>query len=221
MKGIIVCEESQAVTSEFNEAGHDFYSCDLQNCGGKYPNKHIKADAIEALTGRFHKGLHHVTENYGWQFAGAHTPCDFSANSGVRWLTSKKPLNGYVWSSALDIYVNPERWAAMEKMAKFFKQIYGIIKEIGKGYMEQPIIHKYAQNIIGVKPTQIIQPWQFGHGEVKPTLLWLINLPKLKPTNIVTGREQKIWKMPPSSDRKKLRSKTYPGIAKAMADQWG
>lgn len=71
------------------------------------------------------------------------------------------------------------------------------------------------------KPDQIIQPWQFGHGETKATCLWLNNLPKLVPTNIVEGREQRVHKMPPSKDRAKLRSKTYPGIAKAMAGQWG
>jgi len=210
MKGIIVCEESQAATSAFNDAGHDFHSCDLQDCGGNQPEKHIKGDAIEALT-----------ENYGWQFVGAHPPCDFFANSGVRWLTSKKPRDGYIFSNALNIYVNPERWDAMEQMAKFFEQIYGIIEEIGKGYIEQPIIHKYAQAMIGVKPTQIVQPWMFGHGEVKPTCLWLIGLPKLKPTNMVSRRAQKIWKMPPSPDRKKIQSKTYSGIAQAMAEQWG
>ncbi len=71
------------------------------------------------------------------------------------------------------------------------------------------------------KPTQIIQPWQFGHGETKSTCLWLENLPKLIPTNIVEGREGKCWKMPPSPDRAKLRSVTYQGIADAMAEQWG
>lgn len=70
------------------------------------------------------------------------------------------------------------------------------------------------------KPDQIIQPWQFGHGETKATCLWLKNLPLLVPTDIVEGREQKVWKMPPSEDRAKLRSKTYKGIAEAMADQW-
>ena len=70
------------------------------------------------------------------------------------------------------------------------------------------------------KPDQIIQPWQFGHGETKATCLWLKNLPILKPTNIVDGRDQRIWKMPPSPDRAKLRSKTFTGIAKAMAVQW-
>jgi len=83
------------------------------------------------------------------------------------------------------------------------------------------------ENPIGImssryrKPDQIIQPWQFGHGETKATCLWLSGLPKLVPTNIVDGREQRIWKMPPTADRGKLRSKTFPGIAKAMAGQWG
>lgn len=71
------------------------------------------------------------------------------------------------------------------------------------------------------KPDQIIQPWQFGHGETKKTCLWLKGLPLLKPTEIVSGREQRIWRMPPSKDRAKMRSRTYPGVAKAMAEQWG
>lgn len=70
------------------------------------------------------------------------------------------------------------------------------------------------------KPDQIIQPWQYGHGETKATCLWLKGLPKLKPTEIVEGREPRVWKMPPSKDRAKMRSKTYTGIAKAMAEQW-
>jgi len=83
------------------------------------------------------------------------------------------------------------------------------------------------ENPIGImsrlyrKPDQIIQPWQFGHGETKATCLWLKGLPKLQPTEIVEGREQRIWKMPPSKDRAKMRSKTYDGIARAMAQQWG
>ena len=71
------------------------------------------------------------------------------------------------------------------------------------------------------KPDQIVQPWMFGHGETKKTCLWLKGLPPLTPTNIVAGREQRVWKMPPSPDRAKLRSKTFPGIAQAMAEQWG
>lgn len=83
------------------------------------------------------------------------------------------------------------------------------------------------ENPIGImsttwrKPDQIIQPWQFGHGETKKTCLWLKGLPKLTPTNVVNGREQRVWKMAPSKDRAKNRSKTFPGIAKAMAEQWG
>ena len=70
------------------------------------------------------------------------------------------------------------------------------------------------------KPDQIIQPWQFGHGETKKTCLWLKGLPPLEPTEIVSGREQRVWRMPPGPDRAKLRSKTFPGVAKAMAEQW-
>jgi len=90
-----------------------------------------------------------------------------------------------------------------------------------------PIPRKAIENPVCImsskwrKPDQIIQPWQFGHGETKATCLWLEGLPKLKPTNIVEGREQRIHKMPPSPDRWKLRSLTYPGIAAAFADQWG
>ena len=84
-----------------------------------------------------------------------------------------------------------------------------------------------VENPIGImssvyrKPDQIIQPWMFGHGETKATCLWLKGLPPLEPTDIVDGREQRVWKMAPGPDRAKLRSKTYPGIARAMAEQWG
>ena len=80
-------------------------------------------------------------------------------------------------------------------------------------------MHKYARERCG-RQSQVIQPWMFGHGETKATCLWIKDLPLLKPTNIVEGREQRIWKMGPSKDRWKERSKTYEGIAKAMADQW-
>ena len=93
--------------------------------------------------------------------------------------------------------------------------------------LDAPIKHIALENPVSVisskirKPNQIIQPWQFGHGETKKTCLWLKNLPPLQPTNIVEGREQRIWKLPPSKDRWKLRSITYQGIADAMAEQWG
>jgi hypothetical protein len=128
-------------------------------------------------------------------------PCTYMTNSGVRWL-----------------HTDPKRWILLFEAADLFVKLWNApIAEIG---MENPIMHKYAKRLIGVEPSQIIQPWQFGHGETKATCLWLKNLPLLRPTNIVSGREQRIWKMPPGEERSKLRSKTFEGIAEAMADQW-
>ena len=107
----------------------------------------------------------------------------------------------------------------MREGAEFFKMLLQApIEHIA---VENPIMHKYAREIIGVKYSQIIQPWQFGHGETKATCLWLKNLPLLQPTNIVEGREQRLHKLPPSPDRWRERSKTFAGIAQAMAQQWG
>ncbi len=114
---------------------------------------------------------------------------------------------------------DPARWKQMEEGAKFFRQLqdYPHIKRVAG---ENPIPHRYARAIMG-NYSQKIQPWQFGHGETKATCLWLRNLPKLQPTDVVAGREQRIWKLPPSADRAKLRSETFSGIANACADQWG
>lgn len=137
----------------------------------------------------------------GWDMLIAHPPCTYLANSGVRWLKG-----------------NPERWELMNRGSDFFKMLWGFSWIIPKIAIENPIPHRHA----GLpKYSQIIHPWQFGHGEQKSTCLWLYGLPELKPTEIVEGREQRIWKMAPSPDRAKLRSKTYPGIARAMAEQWG
>jgi len=137
----------------------------------------------------------------GWDLFIAHPECTRLANSGVRWLHERN------------------LWAEMEVAAKFFKTL--LDSDIPKKALENPIPHKYAVDIIGRKYDQIIQPWQFGHGETKATCLWLENLPMLQPTNIVEGREQRMWKLPPSADRAKIRSRTYSGIADAMAEQWG
>jgi len=139
--------------------------------------------------------------NDGWDLMIAHPPCTRLCNSGVMWL-EKRNL-----------------WNDMKKGALFFKKL--LEADIPLKCIENPIPHKYALKIIGRKYNQIIQPWMFGHGETKATCLWLVNLPELKPTNIVSGREQRIHKLPPSKDRAMLRSKTYPGIAEAMAKQWG
>ena len=136
--------------------------------------------------------------NDGWDLMIAHPPCTHLAVSGARHFAAKKASG--LQDEALD-FVRMLLNANIPKIA-----------------LENPI------SIISSrirKPDQIIQPWQFGHGETKATCLWLKNLPKLLPTNIVEGRSDRIHKMPPSPDRWKLRSTTYQGIANAMADQWG
>ena len=133
----------------------------------------------------------------GWDLMIAHPPCTHLAVSGARHFAAKQASG--VQQKALD----------------FVKRL-----------MDAPIDRIALENPISIissrirKPDQIIQPWMFGHGETKATCLWLKNLPKLTPTNIVEGREQRIHKMPPSADRWKKRSETYQGIATAMAAQW-
>jgi hypothetical protein len=139
--------------------------------------------------------------NNGWDMMIAHPECTYLTNSGVRWLFS-----------------DPTRWEKLDKAAEFFKKMLNA--NIPKIAVENPIQHKYARERIGVEYTQIIQPWMFGHGETKATCLWLKNLPKLQPTNIVEGREGRIHKLAPSPDRWKERSRTFQGIANAMADQF-
>ena len=134
----------------------------------------------------------------GWDLMIAHPPCTHLAVSGARHFAAKKASG--VQDEALD-FVRTLLDAPIPRIA-----------------LENPV------SIISSrirKPDQIIQPWQFGHGETKATCLWLKGLPKLYPTNIVVGREPRIHKMPPSADRWKERSRTFPGIARAMADQWG
>jgi hypothetical protein len=136
-----------------------------------------------------------------WDLMIAHPPCTYISFAGMRWNVNNK-----------------ERQAKTAEAIQFFKQLYDFPK-IDKIAIENPVgvIPRHT----GIKWDQMIHPWQFGHGEQKKTCLWLRNLPPLKPTKIVEGREQKMFKMAPSPDRAKLRSKTYPGIARAMAEQWG
>ena len=132
-----------------------------------------------------------------WDLIILHPPCTYTAICGNRWY----------WNNSLRII-------GIELCMDAWNESCEICDHVA---LEQP--KTIMQRYIGEK-SQVIQPWQFGHGETKETWLWLYNLPKLKPTNIVEGREHKIWKMPPSANRQKLRSKTYPGIAAAMAIQW-
>ncbi len=136
----------------------------------------------------------------GWDLMIAHPPCTRLANSGVMWL-EKRNL-----------------WEDLEYAINFFNLL--LDADIEKIAIENPIQHKYARAGIR-KYNQIIQPYQFGHGEQKATCLWLKNLPKLAPTNVVSGRYQYSHNLPPSPDRWKLRSMTYQGVADAMAEQWG
>lgn len=163
----------------------------------------VSCDLLETLTpGNHIKGDVLEVINDSWDLMIAHPPCTYLCNSGVSWF-----------------YKRPNRWRELWKGAYFFKALLNA--PIPKIAIENPIMHKYAVNIIGRRQDQVIQPWMFGHGEKKATCLWLKNLPPLEPTNIVKGRVQRLHRLPPSKDRWKLRSLTYLGIARAMAEQWG
>lgn len=132
-----------------------------------------------------------------WDMILAFPPCTHLAASGARWFATKRADGRQ--QAAIDFFM---RFANADCPKIAIENPVGIMSTVWK------------------KPDQIIQPWQFGHGETKRTCLWLKGLPPLVPTNIVDGREQRIWKMPPSEDRAKNRAKTFPGIARAMAEQW-
>ena len=191
MKVLIACEYSAIVRESFNQKGHDAWSCEILD--SELEGNHIKGDVLKIL-------------DMGWDMCIAFTPCTYSCNSGIRWMYDK------------DGVINKERYMNLLYYAGMLKAI--LESNIKKVCCENPIPHKYAIDIIGRKYDQIIQPWQYGHGEQKSTCLWLKNLPKLNPTNIVSGRNQSMWKMSPGPERSKERSRTFFGIAKAMADQW-
>lgn len=134
-----------------------------------------------------------------WDMVLAFPPCTDLCSSGARWFKEKQILG------------------IQQKSIEFFLQ-FTKLEHIPRVVIENPI---GIMSTLYRKPDQIIQPWQFGHGETKATCLWLKGLPNLKPTNLVKGREARIHRLPPSKDRAKLRSKTYTGIALAMAEQWG
>lgn len=215
MRVLIACEESQAVCIEFRKRGHEAYSCDILPCSGGHPEWHIQGDIRDVLRKSFTQEVSDVYFS-PYDLIIAHPPCTRLANSGVRWLNERN-----LWN---------ELCCAIE----FFKifQTYNWLTGIPTA-IENPIPHKYARDgfelkgdnetlfIDGIgKYSQLIQPYHFGHNESKSTCLWLYGLPELKPTNIVEPEKQSCWRMPPSGERAKLRSKTYPGIARAMAEQW-
>lgn len=137
----------------------------------------------------------------GYDLLIAHPPCTRLTNSGVRWLNERN------------------LWAELDEAAAFFRRILAL--PVSHVAVENPIPHRYALERIGQKYTQIIQPWMFGHGETKATCLWLKNLPRLIPTDIVDGRVARVHLASPGPNRWKERSRTPSGIADAMAAQWG
>jgi hypothetical protein len=146
----------------------------------------------------------------GWDLMVAHPPCTYLCNSGV-----------------CHLHKSTERWLNLFEGAELFKTL--LMSKIKKIAIENPIMHKYAKQLIGQRQTQVIQPWMFGHTEQKATCLWLKGLEKLKPTNdvkkemmkLTNKQRQRMHFLPPSKDRWKIRSTTYKGIAEAMAEQWG
>ncbi len=205
MKILIACEESQEVCKAFRERGHEAYSCDLQECSGGHPEWHIQDDIRNVLR-------HDFTE-CEWDMVIAFPPCTDLAVSGSRWFKGKRESG------------------EQERSIMFF-EFFTMLKT-PKVVIENPV---GIMSSVYRKPDQIIQPWHFGHRETKATCLWLKGVELLWPTNIVgpppkgTTREEKMaiakeWnkvhRCPPGIDRAKLRSKTYPGIAKAFAEQWG
>jgi len=192
MNVLIACEFSGTVREAFRKRGHHAVSCDLLPTD--IPGPHYEGDIFDIImdTDTRRKFIGHGE----WDLMIAHPPCTHLCSSGARWFKDKK--------------------VEQEEAISFVWRL--MHKKINKIAIENPI-GVLSSKIR--KPDQIIQPWQFGHGETKATCLWLKNLPKLVPTNIVDGREARIHKMPPGKDRWKLRSITYQGIADAMAGQWG
>ena len=203
MKILVACEESQAVTIELRKLGHDAYSCDLKPCSGGYPEWHIQADVLTVL-------------NNGWDMMIAHPVCTRLTNAGVRWL--KVPPKGRTL---------PEMWQELKEAAAFYMALRDA--DIPLKAIENPIMHCYAKEIINPGKRQVVQPWWFGDEAFKGTGFELIGLPELEKTEELTPpkpgtEEHKKWsfihRMPPGPKRAELRSKTFPGMAKAMAYQW-
>lgn len=194
MKILIACEESQAVCKAFRALGHEAYSCDILPCSGGHPEWHIQGDVLEQL-------------DKGWDMMIAHPPCTYLSNAGACHLFPKGKLNDKRYQKGL------------EGKIFFLKLLNAPIARI---CVENPV----QSSIFGIaKYTQIIQPYHYGHPMAKRTCLWLKNLPLLKPTNVLKDWEStKIagnWYNTGGKNRQKNRSKTFQGIADAMADQWG
>lgn len=197
MRVLVACEFSGIVRRAFAYAGHDAWSCDLLPAEDR-SNKHIVGDARDLL-------------NDGWDLLMvAHPPCTRLCNSGVRWLSEPPPGRSKC-----------QMWADLQEAADLFSAFWNA--PIERVCIENPVMHGHAkQRITNYQPpAQTIQPWQFGHGETKRTCFWLRNLPPLKPTNVVEGRVPRVHRMPGGKNQARERSRFFPGVAEAMAQQWG
>lgn len=221
MKILVACEESQTVCKAFREKGHESYSCDVIECSGGHPEWHIMQDVIPLLNGNCRFTTMDGAEHYidgKWDLLIAHPPCTYLTVTGNRWFNVDRYGEKAI-----------QRHKDRREAIKFFM-------EFANADCEKIAI----ENPIGVmssewrKPDQIINPWQFGDAFEKKTCLWLKGLPELTPTNIVeipprkkfdSGKTMPSWYAEawrfPKEERAKLRSKTFPGIAKAMSEEWG
>lgn len=210
MRVAILCEYSGRAREAFRAKGHEVWSCDLEPSDDNSP-WHFQGDVFEFLKthGKFDLFI-------------CHPPCTFLANSGVRWLYNK------------DGTPNEERWTDMQLGAKFFLDLIDacfVNNDDAKIVVENPIMHKYAKALGIGQQTQVVQPWYFGDRAYKGTCLWIIgDLPQLTATNkLIPPRpgtpEHKEWSFihnaRPGKDRWKIRSRSFPGVVGAMADQWG
>lgn len=198
---LIGCEFSGTVRDAFLARGYDAWSCDLLP-DERGSNRHIRGDVRDIL-------------GDGWELLiVAHPPCTRLCNSGVRWLTNPPP------GRTLE-----EMWAELDAGADLFSTLWNA--PIDRIAVENPIMHRHGkERIVGYRPpSQVLQPWQFGHGETKRTCLWLKSLPPLFSTDVVQGREPRVHRSTgwgkAAAERWKERSRTFPGLAAAMADQWG
>ena len=194
MRVLVACEESQVVCSAFRALGHEAYSCDVQECSGGHPEWHIQGDVLSVI-------------GDDWDLMIAHPPCTYLCVPGAHYL-----------------YKRPERWEQMALARAFFMRLMEC--PINKICVENPLPHKHAEL---PKYNQMIQPWQYGDPFSKRTCLWLKNLPPLQPTNVIADHGERYTRKDGSTSNPKWyacanakkRSKTFPGIAKAMAEQWG
>ena len=220
MNVLVACEESQAVCKAFREKGHNAFSCDIQECSGGHPEWHIQGDVLPLINGNCEfttvDGTKYVIVGK-WNLLIAHPPCTYMSNAGACRLYPKKGQ------------LDEERYQKGLEAKDFFLQF--INADCDKIAVENPIPSKIFEL---PKYTQIIQPYEHGHPFTKKTCLWLKNLPPLKPTEFVEPKgpyvcgNSEIWKKQAANGivygkekSAKHRSKTFAGIAKAMAEQWG